>query len=460
MTRARPAAVALVFALAVVWTGSAFVGAPATAQEAAPVADWKSPDYAKIFGDPDDEKDHEKRLTAYMIGVRRVKSAMPILNGVVTSHRSPLVREAAAWALGRIGDYASIAPLEKAMADPDPRVRAAAIDAIGNYDVTDTFAMLEKIANGPAGDEALLATKALASKNDPTRGPYLARVKANRPDRFLARGKPLTAKEGKSYYVDATSGSDKNPGTQSQPFKTMDRAIKAVAGASGDRVFATSGDKQEPFRESVDVPPDKSGVVNQPTFLGAWPGRPAPVIDLSRKGKPGQTPSQVGLRVRASYVEVRGFVVRGAYSGIDIDGARGCVVAECTVERCLRHGIFFYYSPEGTIIDPRVSDTDFQGISVRSSPRAVVIGGRSINNKVNGLLFLWESDDALVHDFTAQGNQFGIGFIHGSNAARVIRAKFEKNRDADVYTDADSDAQMIDTAYSAATAPPDAPVKK
>lgn len=453
--RARRVVLTLLAVLAIAGIARDVRGRAASAQEAAPVADWKSPDYAKIFGDPDDEKDHEKRLTAYMIGVRRVKSAMPILNGVVTSHRSPLVREAAAWALGRIGDFASIAPLEKAMTDPDPRVRAAAIDAIGNYDVTDTFAMLEKIANGPAGDEALLAMKALASKADPTRGPYLARVKASRPDRFLARGKPLTAKQGNSFYVDATAGSDKNPGTLSKPFKTMDRAIKAIAGASGDRVFATSGDKQTPFRESVDVPPDKSGLLNQPTFLGAWPGRPAPIVDLTKKGKPGGTPDKVGIRVRASYTEVRGFVVRGAYSGIDIDGARGCVVAECTVERCLRHGIFFYYAPEGTIIDPRVSDTDFQGISVRSSPKAVVIGGRSINNKVNGLLFLWESDDALVHDFTAQGNQFGIGFIHGSNAARVIRAKFDKNRDADVYTDADSDAQMIDTAYSAASAPPE-----
>ncbi|MCL4232971.1 MAG: HEAT repeat domain-containing protein [Deltaproteobacteria bacterium] len=147
--RARRVVLTLLAVLAIAGIARDVRGRAASAQEAAPVADWKSPDYAKIFGDPDDEKDHEKRLTAYMIGVRRVKSAMPILNGVVTSHRSPLVREAAAWALGRIGDFASIAPLEKAMTDPDPRVRAAAIDAIGNYDVTDTFAMLEKIANGP-----------------------------------------------------------------------------------------------------------------------------------------------------------------------------------------------------------------------------------------------------------------------------------------------------------------------
>jgi len=214
----------------------------------------------------------------------------------------------------------------------------------------------------------------------------------------------------------------------------------------GDRIYATAGDENKPFREEVIIPPYASGTPFRPTTIAAWPGQPPPVLDGAYADAPGKPAMAVGIHVGAPYVHLRGLTVRHySESGIDMHNSTGNVVADCTAERCGRHGIFAYYSPDSSIVNPTVSECDAQGISLRSSPGTVVLGGSSNNNGIDGLLVLQESDRVVVDGLTAQGNARGIAFVFGSDQGRVFRSNVSGNRQDGVFIAEDAEALVIDT---------------
>ena len=71
------------------------------------------------------------RNAALVLGGRRAAEAVPALAGRLRGDADPVVRGAAAWALGRIGTAEALRALESARDDPDPAVRAAVARARG-----------------------------------------------------------------------------------------------------------------------------------------------------------------------------------------------------------------------------------------------------------------------------------------------------------------------------------------
>lgn len=72
--------------------------------------------------------DHEvRRRAALVLGTHRVEAAIPVLSAMVIGDEDVMARQAAAWALGRIGTAASFEALRSAQPDAasSPRVRDA-----------------------------------------------------------------------------------------------------------------------------------------------------------------------------------------------------------------------------------------------------------------------------------------------------------------------------------------------
>ncbi|MCB9477243.1 MAG: HEAT repeat domain-containing protein [Deltaproteobacteria bacterium] len=392
---------------------------------------------------PDDDRDVQRRFAAIMVGLMRELSAIELLNEKVVIDRSPRVRAAAAFALGEMKDFTSIEPLVNATHDRVGAVRIAAIHALGQFEDPAAEDRLKEMAKDH-GPEALAAVRAIAERNSVARQDMLKGLSLDDPRRFMESGEPYAPESGRAWYVDATDGDDEGEGSKASPFKTLNRAIKELRGGAGDRLFATSGRDETPFRESVTLPFEMSGTRNAPTVLSAWPDRPPPVLDGASPEKPDEPAEEDGIHLDADFVQVDGFVVRRFRdSGIDLNGVTGCVISNCVVELCDRHGIFLYYAPDNALIDPTVRKCNYQGISIRSSPRALVLGGLSERNGIDGLLFLWDSDDGVVDGFTARGNQRGLGLIQGSNDLRVFRSVLEGNKEADLSLEPDSSVQVV-----------------
>ena len=129
------------------------------------------------------------------------------------------------------------------------------------------------------------------------------------------------------------------------------------------------------------------------------------------------------------------------------------MVIDCRVEGCDRHGIFAYYSPHSTIVRPDVRSCFHQGISVRSSPGTAVLGGRSNDNGIDGLLLLQGSDDVLVENFKASGNKRGIALTSGSNGVRVIGSQLHDNSQSDLSVEPGCDAELVETTTGSQSSP-------
>jgi len=393
-----------------------------------------------------DTQDAEKRHAAILLGILGNADALPCLNLVLVSERNSSVRAAAARALGGIRSKESVTRLVDSLRDPNQQVRIAAALALGHFSESAAVAALERLAAG-SGPEALSALEALAASPSPRARAALTVIPTGPAGRF----EPVVAQAGtleaRTWFVDASSGDDAGAGSAEAPFRSLSRAVSELRGAAGDRILATAGREGQVFREQVSIPPDRSGTPARPTILAAWPDRPAPILDGAEASEPNRASKLTGIHVGASFVHVRGFVVRNyVENGIQLNGSTGNMVIDCRVEHCDRHGIFAYYSPASTIVRAQVSGCFNQGISVRASPHTAVLGGHSNDNGIDGLLLLYDSDDVLIQDFSASGNKRGIALTRGSNATRIIDARLQDNSQDDLAVEPDCDAAVVSAA--------------
>ncbi|HEY7954314.1 MAG TPA: HEAT repeat domain-containing protein [Polyangia bacterium] len=81
-----------------------------------------------LFGDADVNVRRQAVMTA---GFVEDRAAVGALSTLLTGDSSPLVRKAAAWALGQIGDAGAATALQAATSDTDPLVRSVASAALG-----------------------------------------------------------------------------------------------------------------------------------------------------------------------------------------------------------------------------------------------------------------------------------------------------------------------------------------
>jgi HEAT repeat protein len=94
------------------------------------------------------------RMTAVRsLGYLGLREPVGIVAGRLVSDEDPVVRTAAAWALGRIRDPASVAALRGGLADPDHRVASAAAPALAALGTPGERVLKEVMTSGGAGSE-------------------------------------------------------------------------------------------------------------------------------------------------------------------------------------------------------------------------------------------------------------------------------------------------------------------
>ncbi len=222
---------------------------------------------------------------------------------------------------------------------------------------------------------------------------------------FMPISTQTVSAAGNAYYV-STTGNDSNPGTQSKPFKTIQKGVNAAQ--AGDTVYIRGGT----YHEMVEV--TSSGTVNNPITISGYDG--AAVIDGQNTLPQGEYQSVQFtplLKLSGKYLIVENLQVknsrgRGMVSGGDYNILRNLLIKttnghgvclfgdytlieNCEIDDCSRD---FIIGPHpwpatlvsidntGTIIrNCYVHDSYGEGICILRSSHNIVEDSISHNNK-------------------------------------------------------------------------------
>jgi len=224
-------------------------------------------------------------------------------------------------------------------------------------------------------------------------------------DRLSVAQAQVSPAAGNTYYV-APDGSDTDAGTESAPFKTIQRAASLVG--AGDTVVVRAG-SYAGFQLGWDFP--QNGTATEPITFEAEPGA---VIE----SRNNETPDGINLE-GASYVIIDGFAVNNAGSDI----ARACIravqgqhvtVRNNEVTNCGSWGVFTSHSDYVRIEGNQSSFNNFgtgdhHGMYVSNSTVEPVI----VNNVIRGN---WANGLHMNGDLS----QGGDGLITGARVERNI----------------------------------------
>jgi hypothetical protein len=197
-----------------------------------------------------------------------------------------------------------------------------------------------------------------------------------------------------TYYVDNGTGNDSNPGTQGQPWKTIDNGDRLGVLKPGDTVLVAAGTYAQASANGVSLS-NNSGYSFAPITYLTNGG--SVVIDQS-----GYTSGAYGFNVTASGIILQGLEITGAQHGIHL----GPGSSYCTVSGCLIHdanaankdssGIFVEQSANDTLENNIIynvsdaSDTAWSpvGCGVRDSASANLhVLNNTIDNCFLGVFF-------------------------------------------------------------------------
>jgi hypothetical protein len=166
-----------------------------------------------------------------------------------------------------------------------------------------------------------------------------------------------------TYHV-ATTGSDTNPGTSTQPFRTITKAVTLSGLTAGDEVQVHGGT----YNETVTVW-HKYGTEEDPIYIIAAPNE-TPVIDGT-----GKTGNAVVAIDESSYIHFDGFeVTNGSQSGILVWDADHIKVGWCNVHDCQKFGIHAGCDVWGTTHDILFEGNDVHSCVLENSARTGTSG--------------------------------------------------------------------------------------
>jgi hypothetical protein len=252
----------------------------------------------------------------------------------------------------------------------------------------------------------------------------------------------LPASTGTTFYV-STSGSDSNPGTQAQPWRTITKALKTLN--PGQRALVRAGTYAEKIEWS------RSGTSSAPITLAAYPGE-QPVITgrvkiwafyvrLSGFEIVGQTslnPSDVVLYISGGRnIEISGNEIRNAAkSGVYIDWQSqdlhfiGNWIHDNGTHANYDHGIYWSEASRGLIANNLIEDNIAYGIHLYPDANDLVVTSNTVvENGKSGIIVAgtgsYTSDrNVLVNNIVAYNAEYGIrtfwnGSIGTGNSART-----------------------------------------
>ncbi len=215
---------------------------------------------------------------------------------------------------------------------------------------------------------------------------------------------------GKTFYVNAASGWDSNPGTEAQPWRSIQRAADVMA--AGDTAVVAAGSYPE-------------------RITATRSGASGAMISFTAAG----TVECRGFTVRGSYIAVRGFKVtateaswRAPAHGIYVEGRY------CSIENN-----YAYYSPRGgihlrpssarcVVRNNRCYRNGMVGIEVHGSKHLIEnneIWGTIVYHTPSGL----KNDDADGVRFFGTGHVFRGNYIHDIRFDDLENAGFQPHID-------------------------------
>lgn len=211
------------------------------------------------------------------------------------------------------------------------------------------------------------------------------------------------------YYL-APDGDDANPGTQAQPFGTLQTLLSSLS--AGDTGYARGGTY---YPTGFADGSAQEGTASSPIRLEGYPGE-EPVFDFGND-------TYGGLRLwNCAYWELRNFTVRNAPSyGIYLfEGTQYTLIEDVTVDgsggdpNTSGGGITAYQAPDTTIrncvsknnYDPSSGGGNADGIAIDTSPRSVVENCVAHGNSDDGFDF-WEAEDEVIIGCVAYNNGYG-----------------------------------------------------
>ena len=245
------------------------------------------------------------------------------------------------------------------------------------------------------------------------------------------------------YYL-APDGDDANPGTESQPFGTLQTLLSSLS--AGDTGYARGGTYYPTGYADGSA---QEGTSGSPIRLEGYPGED-PVFDFGND-------TYGGFRLwNCAYWELRNFTVRNApsYGVYLFGGTQHCLLEDLTVigsggdENASGAGINLFNAPDTTVrncvsrdnYDPSSGGGNADGIAAESSPRCVIEDCVSHGNSDDGF-DLWKAEGETIRRCVAYGNGWdpdgntagdGNGFKLGGGATsgghRIERCVSYQNR--------------------------------
>jgi len=142
------------------------------------------------------------------------------------------------------------------------------------------------------------------------------------------------AVSAETYYV-ATNGNDENPGSETKPFRTVQKA--ADTARAGDVILVHGGI----YREAVVL--RFSGQEGRPIVFKNYPGE-QPVI---QPGELGKEPPDHGVLLRAKegyqkpigWITIEGLEIRYGWDGVKIYNAHDIIIRNCNIHENYNQGI-------------------------------------------------------------------------------------------------------------------------
>ncbi len=210
----------------------------------------------------------------------------------------------------------------------------------------------------------------------------------------------------RTYYVDPT-GSDAAPGTEQQPWRTLQHAAgRAVA---GETVLIRAGT----YRERL--VPANSGTAGNPITFAAAPG--AQVI-----------------------VDGTGIALEEQQGIVDLSGRGHITIAGLDVTHSAQAGIFAEVAHDLTIRDCRTSDTGSSGIGIWAGQRIEIVDNTVDTAGLNGLqecITVAGTDSFEVHgNIVRDGQKEGICLKDGSHDGRAYGNQVSGCHGVNLYVDA------------------------
>jgi hypothetical protein len=221
----------------------------------------------------------------------------------------------------------------------------------------------------------------------------------------------VTHAQGAVYYVSDESGDDSNPGTEAQPWKTIQKAANTLD--AGDTVYIRAGTYHER------VIPQNSGSTGNYITYAAYPEETA-TLD----GNGIFVPVDEGLLYISgkSYIEVSGLrVINSAQAGILADGSSHIIIEKNYTDNTGSSGIGVWNNDNVTVDGNEVERACHGGMQ-----EFISVAGTHI----------FEIKNNHVHNGTSQYSKEGIVVKDGSYNGRVYGNHVHDVQAVGIYVDA------------------------